>query len=107
LVVTGGTSRGAGRVHELELPSAAQGCVWLQLDHDAERELVCSDVDAEASRELSVYDVDFETDELTRREGLSVGSKGRLVAGDFDGNGLEDVATLGEQLVVALGVPAP
>jgi hypothetical protein len=53
------------------------------------------------------YDADFATDQLSQRPVLDIPSSERLVVGDFDGDGIEDVATLGEQLTIAFGIPAP
>jgi hypothetical protein len=107
LVVTGGSEAEAGRVHELALPEPAAACVWIQLDADLERELVCSAAADEIAGELLAYDADFSHDQLARRAALEVPSSERLVVGDFDGNGIEDLATLGEELTIAFGIPAP
>jgi hypothetical protein len=96
LVVTGATERAAGRVHEFVLPAAAAACT---------RELVCSGKAEDASdSESFAFDADFSTDRLTPRAGLEVEAGARLIAADFDGNGLEDLAALGSQLAVSFGV---
>lgn len=108
LVVTGGSeTAGVGRVHEFALASATAACVWIQLDADRERELVCSADANEIAGELLAYDADFATDQLSQRPVLHIPSSERLVVGDFDGNGVEDLVTLGEQLTIAFGIPAP
>jgi hypothetical protein len=108
LVVTGGSDgAGAGRVHEFALPESAAACVWLQLDGDLERELVCSAAPDEIAAQLLAYDANFGDDQLSPRPTLEVPSSGRLVAGDFDGNGVEDLVTLGQQLTIAFGIPRP
>jgi hypothetical protein len=105
LVVTG-ASDGAGRVHEFALPAAAAVCAWIQLDGDPERELLCSAEAGETAAALSAYDANFETDELSPRAAPEVETSERFVVGDFDGNGVDDLATLGEQLTIAFGTPA-
>lgn len=102
LVVTAGSTARAGRVHQLELPETVDACTWLQLDLDRERELLCS---AEGS--LSAYDADFEADTLTPITAPELGPSERFLVGDFDGNGVDDLLSLGNQLSVAFGIPAP
>lgn len=107
LVVTGATKQVPGRVHEFALPAAAAACAWIQLDSDPERELVCSGkLDDVRSSETFAFEADFSTDRLTPRAVLDfdVEAGARLVAADFDGNGLEDLAALGSQLSVSFGV---
>lgn len=104
LVVTGGHDGAPGRVHQLELPSAARGCVWIQLDSDAERELACS---AEDGAEPAVFDADFEHDVLTPRDVPELALVGELLVGDFDGNGVDDLVAIDKNLVISLGVAAP
>jgi hypothetical protein len=108
LVVTGGGVQGAGRVHDFELPRAARGCAWLQLDADPERELACAGATdgAASSSKPAFYDADFTTDELTPRVAPLAKLEGQLLVGDFDGNGIEDLAAIDDELRLSLGVAA-
>lgn len=104
LVVTGGHDGQPGRVHQLQLPSSARGCVWIQLDGDAARELACSSDDG---GEPTVYDADFERDVLTPRDMPQLALEGQLLVGDFDGNGVDDLIAIQGDLAISLGIPAP
>jgi hypothetical protein len=107
LVVTGGRDGSAGRVHDFELPSSARGCVWIQLDDDAQRELACAGDGGDTPSAPAVYDADFEHDTLTRRDMPELSLEGQLLVGDFDGNGIDDLAAVDHELVISLGVAAP
>jgi hypothetical protein len=95
-------------VHAFELPRSARGCVWIQLDHDAERELACAGQSGEKAGAPAVYDADFEHDTLTARDMPELPLDGQLLVGDFDGNGVEDLASIDDgELLLSLGVPEP
>jgi hypothetical protein len=99
LVVLAGSASHA--VHQLELPEAVDACTWLQLDRDRERELLCS-----ADGSLSAYDADFENDTLTPIAAPALAPSERFLVGDFDGNGVDDLLSSGDELSVAFGIPA-
>jgi hypothetical protein len=100
-VVTAGSGASAGRVHQLELPESVDACTWLQLDQDRERELLCS-----AAGSLLAYDADFTADTLSPITAPELTASERFLVGDFDGNGVDDLVSLGDDLNVAFGVPA-
>jgi hypothetical protein len=107
LVVTGGSAGHSGRLHAFELPRSARGCVWIQLDADAERELACAGRGGDEPTEPAVYDADFEHDQLTPRSRPDFELAGQLLVGDFDGNGVDDLAAIDDELLLSLGIPTP
>ncbi len=76
---------------------------YLNADADPELELATGSIDDTSIR---LFDLDFTTGEVSEIRTLRASSSvNHLVAGDFDGDGVEDLAVSNDQLEIFWGVP--
>lgn len=113
VVVLAGTPSST-RVHRLSVArlncaGGPIGAAFLQADADASPELAVNCVEAAdqvgASVRLTVADVDWSKDEVTQLSAAESTVSYGLATGDFNGDGVDDLAVNGEQGVVFFGAP--
>jgi hypothetical protein len=108
---------------ELELLDAPFDYVFVQADADAEPELLVNcysfiggdaltdpsarpdDPGSPSQPEIFVYDVDLSNDRLTRIDRKPGPSSGHFVTGDFNGDGIQDIAGGDPSLMILFGMP--